>query len=208
MRSPGSGTRYTSETSGHGSRRTTMGRSSPSTWTPENGPSETTFWVPRGDCERNVRRRPMYGPCEWSGPPGGVQVRGRIPSERPVIVGAVSTAYEPVVRLKVQGPSGHSQEIRAIVDTGYNGYLTLPPELASALELPFVTTNPAYLADGSEVTFEVYGVTVPWDGRPREVDAHMSDTMPLVGMRYSHSVYVDVEKGGRVVIQAWGSQDE
>ena len=126
-----------------------------------------------------------------------------------MIVGAVSTAYEPVVRLKVQGPSGHSQEIRAIVDTGYNGYLTLPPGLASALELPYVTTNPAYLADGSEVTFEVYGVTVLWDGRPREVDAHMSDTTPLVGMRLmdSHSVYVDVEKGGRVVIQAWGSQD-
>ena len=127
-----------------------------------------------------------------------------------MIVGAVNSAYEPFVRLEVQGPLGHSREIRAIVDTGYNGYLMLPPGLASALELPFVSSNPVFLADGSEAFFEVCGVTVLWDGRPRDVDAHVSDATPLVGMRLmdSHSLYVDVEKGGRVVIQGRETQDE
>ena len=127
-----------------------------------------------------------------------------------MIVGAVNSAYEPIVRLEVQGPSGLSREIRAIVDTGYNGYLTLPPRLVSALELPFVSTNPAFLADGSEVTFDVHGVTVLWDGRRKDVDASISDVPPLVGMRlmHSHSLSVDVEKGGRVVIQPWESQHE
>ena len=121
-----------------------------------------------------------------------------------MIEGVVNAAYEPVVRLEVQGPSGQSQEIDAVVDTGYNGYLTLPPGLASALELPFVTTNPAFLADGSEVTFDVHSVTVLWDGRSRDVDVHMSDAAPLVGMRLldRHSLYVEVENGGRVIIQA------
>lgn len=121
-----------------------------------------------------------------------------------MIQGVVNAAYEPVVRLVVRGPSGRSREVEAVVDTGFNGYLTLPPALASALELPFVTSNPAFLADGSEATFDVYSVTVLWDGQPRHVDAHMSDATPLVGMRLMdrHSLYVEVESGGRVVVQA------
>ena len=120
-----------------------------------------------------------------------------------MIRGAVNAAYEPIIRLVVRGPSGQSREIEAIVDTGFNGYLTLPPALASALELPFVTSNPALLADGSEVTFEVRSATVLWDGHPRDIDAHTSDTAPLVGMRLldGHSLYVEVEDGGRVAIE-------
>ncbi len=121
-----------------------------------------------------------------------------------MIRGVVNAAYEPIVRLAVQGPSGRSREIEAVVDTGYNGYLTLPPALASALGLRFVTTNPAFLADGSEVTFDVYSVTVLWDGHPRDVDVHMSDATPLIGMRllHGHNLDIDVEDGGHIVIQA------
>ena len=120
-----------------------------------------------------------------------------------MIQGVVNAAYEPIIRLVVQGPLGQSREIEAVVDTGFNGYLTLPPALASALGLPFVTTNPAFLADGSEATFDVYSVTVLWDGHPRLV-AHMPDAIPLVGMQLMdrHSLYVEVESGGGVVIEA------
>ena len=119
-----------------------------------------------------------------------------------MIRGAVNAAYEPIVRIAVRGPSGLSREIEAIVDTGYNGYLTLPPALASALELPFVTSNPGLLADGTEVTFEVRSATVLWDGHPRDIDAHMSDATPLIGMRLldGHSLHMDVLDGGRVAI--------
>ena len=121
-----------------------------------------------------------------------------------MIQGVVNAAYEPIVTLAIQGPSGQSREIEAVVDTGYNGYLTLPAAVALALGLPFVTTNPAFLADGSEVTFDVYIVTVLWDGRLRDVDAHMSDATPLVGMRllHDHDLSIQVRDGGRVVIQA------
>ncbi len=67
-----------------------------------------------------------------------------------MIQGVVNAAYEPTIRLVAQDPLGRSREIDAVVDTGFNGYLTLPPALASALGLPFVTTNPAFLADGTE----------------------------------------------------------
>ena len=121
-----------------------------------------------------------------------------------MIQGVVNSAYEPIVRLAIQGPSGQSRDIEAIVDTGYNGYLTLPPAMAPALGLPFVTTNPAFLADGSEVTFDVYSVTVLWDGHLQDVDAHMSDATSLVGMRLPdrYNLNIDVEDGGRVDIRS------
>ena len=121
-----------------------------------------------------------------------------------MIQGVVNAAYEAVISLAVQGPSGQSPEFEAVVDTGFSEFLTLPPALVTELRLPPVTSASAILADGSEATFDVYSVTVLWDDRPRHIDAYMSDTTPLVGMRMlnRHNLDIDVEDGGRVVIQA------
>ena len=121
-----------------------------------------------------------------------------------MIQGTVNAAYEPIVRFAVRGPLGQSREIEAVVDTGYNGHLMLTPELVSELGLPFVTVSRAFLADGREAIFDVYGVTVLWDGDNRFVDAYMSDTTPLVGMRLldGHNLNIEVMNGGRVAIQA------
>ena len=121
-----------------------------------------------------------------------------------MIEGVVNAAYEPVVVLAVQGPSGQATEIEAIVDTGFTGFLTVTPALATELGLSLEGTSRATLADGSEVTFDVYDVAVLWDGQPRYVLADAADTTPLVGMRMldRHHLNIDVEDGGRVVIQA------
>ncbi len=123
-----------------------------------------------------------------------------------MIEGVVNAAYEPVATLAVQGPSSQSREIEAVIDTGFNGFLTLTPSLVAELELPFLTGNRATVADGSEITFPSYGVTVLWDGQPIYVEADAADTTPLVGMRLldRHNLNIDVETGGRVVIQARG----
>lgn len=42
-----------------------------------------------------------------------------------MITGAVNADYEAVIRLRVYGPIGHEQEVDAILDTGFNGFLTL-----------------------------------------------------------------------------------
>ncbi len=119
-----------------------------------------------------------------------------------MIEGVVNAAYEPIVRLAVQGPSGQSREIEAIVDTGYNGYLTLPPGLVTDLDIPFASIGWGTLADGSEVRFDVHYCTVLWDGQQRYIRVHMSDSTPLAGMAllHSHSLYVKVQDRGRVVI--------
>ena len=121
-----------------------------------------------------------------------------------MIHGAVNAAYEAVVRLTVQGPSGQAREIEAVVDTGYNGFLSLPHDLVTELGLVYRDRGRAILADGSEVFFDIYDVAVLWDSGLWNTRASAADATPLVGMALmdGHSLYVEVESGGRVVIQA------
>lgn len=120
-----------------------------------------------------------------------------------MIEGVVNAAYEPVITLALQGPSGQSREVEAVVDTGFNGFLTLPTALVSELGLPFVSIGRATLADGNEIAYEVYGVAVLWDDQPRDIEADAADTRPLVGMMLldEHDLSIRVRDGGRVVIQ-------
>ena len=123
-----------------------------------------------------------------------------------MIQGVVNAAYEAVIPLTVRGPAGQTQDIEAVIDTGFTGFLTLPSGVVVELGLPFVNTGLATLADGSEATFDVYRATVLWDGAPRYVRAYAADAAPLAGMRLLdlHNLNIDVKTGGSVVIQATG----
>ena len=121
-----------------------------------------------------------------------------------MIEGVVNSAYEAVIPLSLHGPAGRAQEVEAVIDTGFTGFVTLPPSLVAQLGLVFMGTSEATLADGSEVSFDAYAVTVLWEGQPRDVLIDEADTAPLVGMMLldRHNLNIDVEDGGRVVIQA------
>lgn len=121
-----------------------------------------------------------------------------------MIEGVVNAAYEAVIPLTVQGPSGQEHDIEAVIDTGFTGFLSLPSGVVVDLGLPFLNASQATLADGSEVTLSVYRAMVLWDGEPRYIRAYAADAVPLAGMRLldRHNLNIDVEEGGRVVIQA------
>ena len=121
-----------------------------------------------------------------------------------MIEGAVNDAYEAVVALSLQGPEGQVQDIEAVIDTGYSGFLTMPTALVSELGLPFAYIGRALLANDDEVTFDVHDVTGLWDGQPRHIRADATGSTPLVGMLLldRHNLSIDVERGGRVVIEA------
>ena len=120
-----------------------------------------------------------------------------------MIEGVVNAAHEAVVTFPVQGPAGQSREVEAVIDTGFNRFLTLPPALVAELDLPFLTNGNATLADGSQASFEVYEVTVLWDGRPTNVYTYAADNIPLVGMQLldDHDLSIRVREGGRVLIR-------
>ena len=59
----------------------------------------------------------------WSS--GVVSLRRQLPSESRLIEGTVNAHLEAIVALPLLGPTGQAREIDAVVDTGFNGYLTV-----------------------------------------------------------------------------------
>jgi len=121
------------------------------------------------------------------------------------MIEAMVNAYnEAIVPLPIRGPAGRNREVTAVIATGYSGSLTLPAALVAELELPYVFSSSATLADDTEVGFPVHRVTAVWDGNLRNIEADAVGATPLVGMALlkAHSLYVEVRNGGRVVIRA------
>ena len=120
-----------------------------------------------------------------------------------MIEGTVNAAHEAIVTLPLQGPD-RTREIDVVIDTGFTGFLTLPPALVAELELPRLSRGLAVLADDSRAFFDVHDVTVIWDGEPRAIEANAVGSMPMAGMSLldGHDLHVEVKEGGRVVIEA------
>jgi len=120
-----------------------------------------------------------------------------------MISGWVNSYREAIVHLPVRGLDGREQGIEAVIDTGFNGYLTLPPDLISALDLPFRRSGRALLGDGSAVTFDIHEAVILWGGQPRRIPVDVADTEPLLGMSLleGHELNVQVIQGGKAFIR-------
>jgi clan AA aspartic protease len=125
-----------------------------------------------------------------------------------MILGLVNNYREAVIGLIVRRPTGQEQEIEAVIDTGFNGSLSLPPALIAQLGLQFRRRGRAILADGSDIIFDIYEATVIWDGQPRRVAVDEADTDPLVGMGLLHGyeLTIEVVKDGGVTIKRAGDR--
>jgi clan AA aspartic protease len=121
-----------------------------------------------------------------------------------MIGGTVSVDREAVIPLLLIGPSGQTEQISAVIDTGFNGFLTLPATLTTLLGLPFHHEERALLADGEHVFLSVYAVKILWDGSTCEVLAMETGGDPLVGMALleGYRLTLDAIDGGRVMIEA------
>jgi clan AA aspartic protease len=121
-----------------------------------------------------------------------------------VITGNVSAAREAIIRIAVRGSETREESIDAIIDTGFDGFLTLPASVVSDLALPFAGATRAKLGDGREVSLDAFEAIVIWDSGERSVVTLATDGEPLVGMALlsGHRVVLDVVEGGRVEIQA------
>lgn len=121
-----------------------------------------------------------------------------------MIEGAVNADYEAVITLALRGQAGQAREIEVVIDTGYNGFLSLPPVLVAELELPVVGPSQATLANGVVETFDVHDATVIWDGRPRDIEVDAVGPVPHAGMLIldGHDLRIQVRNGDRVVIRA------
>ena len=119
-----------------------------------------------------------------------------------MITGVVTPFYQATIHLIVRGPAGQEQEIEAVIDTGFDGTLSLLSADISALGLPWRRRGRALLADGTESLFDIYEAIVVWDGTPHRVAVDAADIDPLVGMRLlnGYELTVQVVVGGQVTI--------
>jgi clan AA aspartic protease len=99
-----------------------------------------------------------------------------------MIRGSVNSALQAIVRLTVQGPAGQQVDIDAVIDSGFDSWLALPPALIARLGLAWLKRERALLANGTTLSLDVYEGIVIWDGQPRPVFAYAAGTTPLIGM--------------------------
>jgi clan AA aspartic protease len=117
-----------------------------------------------------------------------------------MITGIVNADFEPIIPLSVFGSDGKIYSQDAIVDTGFNGWLSLPTELIAQLNLKWKRRGRAILRDGSECVFNVYEAVLVWDGELLKIPIDEADSEPLVGMSLmeGYQLTVQVFKNGLV----------
>lgn len=121
-----------------------------------------------------------------------------------MIEGAYNDYREAVVDLVVRGPTGEELQLEFLIDTGFNGELTLHTSVAAALDLRTVGVERAMLADGGIIMFSVADALLHWNGTLRRVKVGVADTVSHRGMQVleGHELRIHAIPNGRVVISA------
>ena len=86
-----------------------------------------------------------------------------------MIDGTVTADREIIIQLEVLATNQSAISIQAVVDTGFNGFLTLPIDVLNTLEASAAGTRRAELGDGNLVELDVYVVKVRWHDQDRDV---------------------------------------
>ena len=106
------------------------------------------------------------------------------------------------VTVEILDSNGQSNPIEVLLDTGFDGQLSLPVFVVRQFNLGCGILRFGELADGTQVQFMSYRATVLWDGQRRQVEVIESGNDPLLGMELmlGSRVVLDVREGGPVTI--------
>jgi clan AA aspartic protease len=110
---------------------------------------------------------------------------------------------QPQLKIPLRLRGNHSLEIECVLDTGFDGALTLPPDIVTALGLPLLTWTQITVADGRSVVTPVYRATILWQGSKREVSVLAIGQRPLMGTALLEGLKLTIEfdEGGSVCIE-------
>ena len=118
--------------------------------------------------------------------------------------GVVSQDREILFDVIVRGSNGVERTVSAVLDTGFNGFLTLPSTLVNELDLVYVGHAVGTLADGTSAIMERYRAIVEWHERSKPVYVLGGDGGPLLGMALleGNRLAGEIIAGGAVTISA------
>ena len=106
---------------------------------------------------------------------------------------------EPWVTVSLEDHQGRLHQCQVTVDTGFTGWLTLPPDFIEQLGLVSRDSRAATLASGAIESFDYYHARILWHGQLRPVGVFQSNGMSLLGMQ--------LLKGNRLIVDAWEGGD-
>jgi clan AA aspartic protease len=117
--------------------------------------------------------------------------------------GYVNQQQEAVLAIAVKGDS-NLKSVDAIIDTGFNGFLSLPTSIIVELDLMWSYSDIATLGDGSETLFDIYAAQIIWNGQYQKIEVNAAEAEPLLGMRMlkGYRLQIDAVEGGSVKIDA------
>ncbi len=119
-----------------------------------------------------------------------------------MIHGIVNANLEATIPLYVVSPNGLRHEITAIIDTGYNGALSLPHATVTALALMPSASRMVTLGDASQRVLDFYTANLHWEGRMRRIRVLCVEGSPLVGtvLLQGYKLEADFTLGGVVAL--------
>lgn len=97
---------------------------------------------------------------------------------------------------------GSEIEVECVVDTGFEGFLTLPPTVVADLGLSYLASIRANLADNSHVLTNVHQVTLIWNNVEREIPVLAMGRRPLIGTALLEDYHLSIDfcEGGTVLV--------
>jgi clan AA aspartic protease len=121
-----------------------------------------------------------------------------------MMIGNVNSRREAIIQLAVLGANNQRQGIKAVIDTGYTGFLTLPSAMIAKLGLTWFMQEEGTLGDGSMCMFNVFEASIIWDGQVRPIEINESEADPLIGMGLLEGYELNIQglAGGTVTIKA------
>ena len=113
---------------------------------------------------------------------------------------------EAVAPVPIMNRNGQFQTVEFVVDTGFDGFLSLPAELIHRLGLEPYGNADITFANGQRELWNTWHCRIRWHDRPRDIVALESRGEVLVGMALleGSQLTIQVRTGGAVVIEELG----
>ena len=108
----------------------------------------------------------------------------------------------PRALLTLSGRSG-PVEIEFVIDTGFDGELALPSEMARQLDISAQGHKSLALADGSLIVSPFVTAASVWDEEPRATEVLVLDGNPLLGvvLLQEFLLQAEMQEGGEVLLE-------
>jgi len=120
-----------------------------------------------------------------------------------MIEGIVNNFDEPIIKLNINIPNNKSKKVNAIINTGFNGYISIPTILIEQSKWDFIGTEEYELANGDIVEEKIYLGKIIFDGDEIKVISLTNRTKDvLIGTKVLKNKILKIDfKNSKVIIE-------